>query len=140
VDVYIDDMTPNCPDIGDNVEHCAAAVPLALHIMGCPLDPTDPIPHDDILSLKKLAGEGRMEERKTILGWEINSRTLTISLPESNHVAWTRDICHLLQQSSVQAKTLKVLVRCLNHIGFTIPMMHRFLNHLHHLQWKAENN
>jgi len=81
-----------------------------------------------------------MEEIKTIQGWEINSRMLTLSLPESKHVAWTRDVCHVLQQSSVQAKTLEVLIRCLNHIVFIIPMMHHFLNHLSHLQWKAENN
>ena len=114
--------------------------PLALYIMGHPLYPMDLMPHDNILSLTNLAGEGRMEEIKTILGWEINTRMLTLFLPESKHIAWTRDMCHLLQQSSVWAKTLEVLIGHLNHIGFTIPMMHRFLNHLHHLQWKAENN
>ena len=36
VDVYIDDMPPICVDIGMNAEQCAAAVPLALHIVGHP--------------------------------------------------------------------------------------------------------
>ena len=128
VDVYIDDMPPICPDIGDNAERCAAAVPLAVHLISRPTDPAEPIPRDDILSLKKLAGEGKMEEIKIILGWEINTRALTISLPEAKYVAWTRDISHLLQQSSVRAKTLETNIGHLNHVGFTIPMMRHFLN------------
>ena len=68
--------------------------------MGRPCNSTDPIPCDDLLSLKKLAGEGRMEEVKIILGWEIIMRQLTIALHESKYVAWSQDILHLLQQSS----------------------------------------
>ena len=82
-------MPPICPKIRENTEHCAAAVPLALHIMGRPCNSTDPIPCDDLLSLKKLAGEGRMEEVKIILGWEIHMRKLMIALPEFRYVAWS---------------------------------------------------
>lgn len=44
MDVYINDMLPICHDIGDNAEQCAAAVLLALHIMGLPVHPNEPIP------------------------------------------------------------------------------------------------
>ena len=132
-------MPPICPDIGDNAERCAAAVPLAVHLISRPTDPAEPIPRDDILSLKKLAGEGKMEEIKIILGWEINTRALTISLPEAKYVAWTRDISHFLQQSSVRAKTLETNIGRLNHVGFTIPMMRHFLNCLRKLFSQAQN-
>ena len=81
--VYINDMPPIYPDIGDNAEQCAAAIPLAVHLIGRPTNPAEPIPHNATLSLKKLTGEGRMKEIKIILRWEINSRALTISLPEA---------------------------------------------------------
>ena len=68
VDVYINDVLLICPNIGNNAKHCTAAVPLALHIIGCLMDPAKkPMPHDDLLSLKTLAGEGRNQEIKIIL-------------------------------------------------------------------------
>ena len=64
VDVYTDDMPPICLDSGDNAERCAAAVPLAVHIMNRPVQAGEPLPRDDVLSLTQLSQEGAMEEVK----------------------------------------------------------------------------
>jgi len=62
VEVYLDDLPPVCVDIGDNAERCAAVVPLALHIFGRPMALDEPIPRDELLSVTKALGEGRMSK------------------------------------------------------------------------------
>jgi hypothetical protein len=42
----------------DTVQRLSAAGSLVIHILGHPMFPTKPIPHDDLNSLKKLAAEG----------------------------------------------------------------------------------
>jgi hypothetical protein len=46
-------------------------VDLALNIVGRPIDSDEPIMRDALLSLKKLQGEGKQEEIKVVLGWEL---------------------------------------------------------------------
>jgi hypothetical protein len=58
-------------------------VALALDIVGRPLNPDDPLIRDALLSLKKLKGEGKQEEIKVVLGWELNSRCLKIALTQA---------------------------------------------------------
>ncbi|MGH7955272.1 MAG: hypothetical protein ACREOZ_04855 [Gloeomargaritales cyanobacterium] len=128
VDCYIDDLVPICVDLKDRAERCAAAVALALHIMGRPVQAHEPIPRDDILSLKKLLGEGRMEEIKVILGWEVNSRALTIALPIEKYSSWRQNIVDLCTSRNCSFKELDTLVGRLNHIGFIIPQARHFLN------------
>jgi hypothetical protein len=90
VDCYIDDFCSICVDINDNAERCAAAVALALDIVGRPLDPLDALPREALLSLKKLKGEGKQEEIKVVLGWELNSRKLTIGLTPGKFEIWRK--------------------------------------------------
>jgi hypothetical protein len=40
----------------------------------------------------KLKAEGGLSETKVILGWELNFRTLTVTLPEHKHIAWSGEI------------------------------------------------
>ena len=65
IGVYIDDMPLMFLNIGNNAKQCAAAIPLAVHLLSRPTDPVEPIPCDDLLSQKKLTGERRMEEVKS---------------------------------------------------------------------------
>ena len=54
------------------------------------------IPRKDIISLKKLRAEGQLSEIKTVLGWELNTRRLLISLPSHKVTDWLRDIDSIL--------------------------------------------
>jgi hypothetical protein len=42
-DMYIDNMTPVCVDIGSNVERCLTEVALKIDFMAQPLDRLDPL-------------------------------------------------------------------------------------------------
>ena len=61
--------------------HALLAVPLAIHTLFRPLDKLDPVPRDDPLSLRKLSAESPLEERKTVLGWIVDTRLFKISFP-----------------------------------------------------------
>jgi hypothetical protein len=61
------------------------AIPLAVKTFARPLDLSNPIPCNDIISLKNPQVKCRLEERKTVLGWALNSCTLNISLPVDKH-------------------------------------------------------
>jgi hypothetical protein len=78
---FIDDEIAIVPDLNDNKFRGVQALLLAIHILFRPVDPNENIPREDCLSLDKLAEEGRLSEVLTILGWTINTRCLTLSLP-----------------------------------------------------------
>ena len=68
VNCYIDYLIPVILHSGDNAERAASAVPLAMHIIGRPVHPNEPIPRDDLLFFRKLYGESQMAEIKTVTG------------------------------------------------------------------------
>ena len=91
-DIYIDDNTMITVDIGDNLKRARAAIPLAIHIIGRPVDPKGSIPCLDLISIDKLKDKGALEEEKVIIGWCFNTRKLTLSLPNHKFKAWNRTI------------------------------------------------
>jgi hypothetical protein len=104
------------------------------------MSPGDYLLRNEIISLKKLQAEGRMEESKTVLGWFLNTRQLLISLPTDKYVQWSTDIMDLIASTRVNTKQMERMVGRLNHAGSIIPMMHHFLSHLYHaLQRMARN-
>ena len=56
-----------------------------------------------------------MDECKTVLGWFINTRTLTIALPPNKHKKWGTQIHDIIKAKQVSTKTLEVLIGRLNH-------------------------
>ena len=90
-------------DIGDNLKRARAAIPLAIHIIGRPVDPKDSIPCLDLISKDKLKAKGALEEEKVIIGWCFNTRKLTLSLPNHKFKAWNRTI-ELIQKKGKQTK------------------------------------
>jgi hypothetical protein len=82
IDIFIDDSTGVAPDIGETPLRVSRAIPLAIWTLARPPSSNDIIPRKDIISLKKLQAEGRLSEVKTVLGWTLNTRNLTIALPE----------------------------------------------------------
>jgi hypothetical protein len=76
----------------DNAYRVNAAIPLAIHSISRPLNKNDPIPRTETISLKIFKAKGRMEEVKKILGWIVNTRSLTIALPPDKHTKRTSSI------------------------------------------------
>ena len=96
----------------------------------------EPIPRADPLSLRKLYGEGNLSESKTILGWDVNTRTMRIHLPKLKSQEWSLDIKHLIDQTgTVTSKVLERTIGRLNHAGYIIPHSRYFLNRIrYHLK------
>jgi hypothetical protein len=117
VDIYIDDTIGVTPDLHDNSLRVSRAIPLAIHSISRPLDPSDKITRKDIISLKKYAAEGRMEETKIVLGWLLNTRSLSISLPPDKYRNWVLDINLLINNKRVKHKHLETTIGRLNQVA-----------------------
>ena len=78
IDIYIDDNIGVTPDIGNNSTRLARAIPLAIRTMTRPIDPTDVIPRNDIISLKKLKAEGQLKLPHNLLAYSTSQRALPI--------------------------------------------------------------
>ena len=81
-----------CVDIGNNNIRANNAVPLAIYVVGRPLLPLEVIPRKDLISEEKLAAEAGQSEIKRNLGWNINTRSLVIALPDDKATSWTNTI------------------------------------------------
>jgi hypothetical protein len=127
VNIYMDDSIGIALDDKDNTTRVSYTIPLAIHTLAREENSLDPIPRKDIISLKKLLAEGQMEESKTILGWLINTRTLSISLPLDKHLSWSSQISTLASAPQVKHKDLEILIGHLNHCGTILPSIRHFL-------------
>lgn len=132
VDIYLDDFIVVTPDLLDNGERANAAVPLAIRTITRPINKTDALPRNDIIARKKLIAEGTMAESKTILGWVIDTRTLTISLPMDKNKKWITDLQTLLESKKANQGQLETTVGRLNHTANVIPMLRHFLGRIRH--------
>eukprot|EP00957_Ditylum_brightwellii_P042927 3250116-Ditylum_brightwellii.AAC.1 len=87
-DGYLDDGITTSLDFPIMVGKAEAALPLALHLLFCPLANKEPITCTDVLSLCKLAPEGTMRELIKYIGWLINTCEFTIALPQGKALDW----------------------------------------------------
>jgi hypothetical protein len=130
-DVYIDDIITIFLDSPSNISRAPSAVPLAIHAVGRPFDPGESPPREPLLSLNKLSAEGAPEETKTILGWTINTRNLTISLPTDKFNSWCHDIDEILHDKTTStSQSLEQLIGRLNHASQVIPLARFFMGRL----------
>lgn len=104
IDSYIDDTIGVVPDVGDNTKKLSRAIPLAIHTIARSTDDQDAIPRKDIISMKKIQAEERLEEVKKVLSWDLNSRSLRISLPLDKLRYWSRDTTSMLNSKNLIAK------------------------------------
>jgi hypothetical protein len=97
---------------GLDPKRAAKVLMLAFEIASRPLAVAgETLPRDDNMSLGKLFAEGTPSEVETILGWNINTRHLEISLPTEKLQLWLRDIDDLLKpHASASGKQLEQLV------------------------------
>ena len=64
-----------------------------------------------MISLRKLKGKGTASEVKKVLGWIINTRKMTMALPETKGREWKRIITDLLSSGVCHPKDLECLIR-----------------------------
>eukprot|EP00956_Cyclotella_meneghiniana_P031018 scaffold80241_cov23-Cyclotella_meneghiniana.AAC.2 len=110
-DIFVDDILAKTVDLpgSDNVERCAGATLLSIH---------------------KLLAEAGPEERKIMLGWVLNFRSLIISLPENKATAWSNEISEMLKEGKTQSKRLERIIGRFVNIGMILPYVHHFLARL----------
>ena len=133
VEPYIDDIIAAMLDSPSNRPRLAAATLLAIHTVGRPVTDDEPLPRDDLASIKKLLAEGTPAEIACVLGWDMDTRQLLLSLPKPKFLAWTNDIDQLLAQGKATRAELDTLVGRLNHVGYIIPAARHFLSSLRDL-------
>jgi hypothetical protein len=138
VDIFIDDSIGVAPDLGNVPNRVIRAIPLAIRTLARPSSHQDFIPRKDIISLKKLKAEGRLEETKIVLGWLINTRSLLISLPDHKCHAWLRDIDAMLSAEKSSYQLLETLLGRLNHAACIFLPMRHFLGRLYKALYRAK--
>ena len=136
-DVYIDDTITVSLHSTINNSRASAAVPLAIHLMGRPLLPNEPIERSDLLCLRKLLAEGRLEEIKNTLGWDIDTRNFCVSLPSHKFKAWNLSITTILKTGSTTFKQLETLIGRLTHVSTIMPHILHFMGRLRTLCYSA---
>ena len=125
-DVYIDDTVTVSLDSEENDPEAAAAVPLAIHILGRPLISDEPIAQTDLMCLRKLMAEGRLVEIKNTLGWDIDTRNFCLCLPTHKFKAWHKSIDTILQAGSTSHSHLDTLIGRLTHVSVVMPYILHF--------------
>ncbi len=131
VDDFIDGEIAIVPDLQNNRNRAIQAMLLAIHVICRPLAPNEPILRDDCLSLGKLAEEGTLSECLMILGWNINTRLLTIALPSKKFKHWNADLRDIISARKFSYKKLESTLGRLNHAATACPIMRYFLHHIH---------
>ena len=127
-DVFIDDLF--MAFLETDAARGSRVIPFVVHLLSRPVSDSETIERDDLLSFEKFLAEATPAEQKTILGWVIDTRRLTIALPANKHAAWSRSIDDILTADKVTYKELEVLIGRLNHAAFVIPMARHFLGRL----------
>jgi hypothetical protein len=140
VDVYLDDFITVTPDLDNNCARVNNAIPLAIHSIACPLDPINPMPRKDIIAMKKFLAEGKLEERKIVLGWEIDTRSLIVSLPQDKFIKWNLELEKLLSAKRVNKQQLEISLGRINHLANIMPTIRHFLGRLYHALARASKH
>jgi len=131
VDIFIDDDIVTTPDLHSNRDRAVPSLLLALHALCRPTDPSEPIAREDCLSLGKLAEEGQLSECFTVLGWDIDTRCLTIALPKKKFSRWDKELGEIIACKKVSFALLETTVGRLNHAASACPVMRYFLSRIH---------
>jgi hypothetical protein len=141
-DVYVDDICM----IGllrDRETECKLrfATLLALEVVGRTSDTSDSstsIIRENLVSLDKLHAEAGLSERKILLGWELDTRSLIIRLTQEKYTTWTSQIHEILSSNGrTSKKVLESLIGRLNHTASIVPTSRHFLSRLYRANSRA---
>jgi hypothetical protein len=123
-------------------EKAEAVLPLALHLAGRPVDERAPesFPRDNFLAASKFLAEAKASERKTILGWDVNTRSFKVSLPADKRMNWVNKLRRLrfLPGGRAHAKELETTIGRLNHAAYVVPNSRPFLGRLYRASERAQ--
>ena len=95
------------------------------------------IPRQNFIADDKNEAEGAPEEKKIVLGWELNSRQLLVSLPIHKYKAWSSQVSSFVTRKSASSEDLHSVLGRLENIAIIIPMFGHFLNNIRHLEINA---
>ena len=131
VDVFVDDVIHVFPDTPGALERLPHVVPLAMELTSrVHAGTSEPVPRRPILSPEKLAAEGAPAEIQQVLGWTIDTRRLTVSLPKSKYDIWLHDIQRVQKARRASTDLLATIEGRLNHTASILPMARHFLTRL----------
>ena len=133
-EVYLDDFITVFLDLKPMIWKGSRVSLLLLHVLGRPIHKEEPITREDLLAFDKTVAEGTPEEIKLVLGWVINTRTLTLALPEDKRASWTKAIHQLLEAETVSHDDIMTTIGRLNHAAYVIPTARAFFCHLRRLE------
>ena len=85
---FIDDIITITIDNTYWVERAKNSALLVIYTIFRPLHSNKPLKRNDPFSLRKLAGEGKISERKTCMGWDIHTHSLNVFLPKEKDTYW----------------------------------------------------
>jgi hypothetical protein len=86
-----------------------------------------------------LVEETGLTEIKIMLGWELNFRRMTIALPDSKHIAYTRAINNMLKRGWTTHGELESNIGQWVHMAQIIPFVHHFLSRICFLMKQAKS-
>ena len=129
VECFIDDDITIGIDDGSKLcrNRLIGCVPLALEATARPISIDEPLPRTLLLKKTKIIAEGGLEETKTVLGWHLNTRTLTIALPDRKFTAWSSTIQHMIDTGTTTSKTLETMIGRQTHAANILPMARHFI-------------
>jgi len=133
-EVYLDDFITCFLDTPHAIWTGSRISLLVLHLFGRPIHSYEPTTRDDLLAFDKTLAEGAPEEVKTVLGWIINTRSFSLSLPIDKRDTWVTDIHRLLAKPTLTYDDIKSTIGRLNHAAYVIPSARAFLCQLRRLE------
>jgi hypothetical protein len=128
-DVYVDDICLVGVLQNDYSEsRLKHSILLALDVVGRPIhNDEEPLPHDELASRSKLLAESGLSEQKCLLGWEFNTRDLSIKLSDTKFSVWSTQLHDILSNAGrTSKKTLEIIKGRLNHTASIIPITCHF--------------
>ena len=136
-DVFIDDIITIGVDIKNNLHKIAAAPSTIMHAIADSVSADTHVPRQDFIADDKNEAEGAPEEIKIVLGWQLNTRSLTVHLPSHKFIAWSEQVNSFIARKTANSKDLQSLLGRLEHVAVMIPMYAHFLNNIRALEIKA---
>ena len=104
-----------------------------------PLAGDEPVKRDDPLSLSKLLEEGTLAEQFVLLGWKVNLRLLSLSLPRDKFLAWSQDIAAIIKAKKTTFQALDSVVGRLNHAATPLTLARYFMNRIRRAAHRNES-
>ena len=136
-DVFVDDIITFGVDKGDNLQRIMAAPCTVMHALAHKVDGKSHVKRDNFIADDKNEAEGGPAEIKIVLGWNVNTRELSVSLPSHKHKAWSSQLQSFIKRKTVNLKDLQSILGRLENIAIVIPMMGHFLNNIRQLEIRA---